>query len=205
MLVDTSKGNTCWLETKSATFASRFSRLSPPLFLTISPRKCVAICETFLTLPPPPTRLLLHPKLQLYASFPRYLTSNRSIKRCCNIVSTEICIRASTRDALPRKIVSIQGQNNPSPPSRMDRAYIHVFQNFSTDKRTFRIFHDISRNLEIIIIITRFENSASHHFVKSSPARAAVYIRDTNLEAGLYEREQEEEKRPFSWLDFEEN
>lgn len=96
--------------------------LPSPLSDHFASQMRIAICETFLTLPPPPTRLLLQPKLQLYASFPRYLTSNRSIKRCCNIISTEICIRASTRDALPRKIVSIQGQNNPSPPSRIDRA-----------------------------------------------------------------------------------
>lgn len=32
MLVDASKGNTCWLETKSATFASRFS---PPRLLPL--------------------------------------------------------------------------------------------------------------------------------------------------------------------------
>lgn len=113
MLVDASKGNTCWLETKSATFASRFS---PPRVL--------------------PLPLSDHSASQMRRDLRNFFNSapQRDFRPSCNIVRefssidfepplnfharSPRCLdefaRALTGDALPRKMIShsrIRGRN----------------------------------------------------------------------------------------------
>lgn len=144
MLVDASKGNTCWLETKSATFASRFS---PPRVL--------------------PLPLSDHSASQMRRDLRNFFNSapQRDFRPSCNIVRefssidfepplnfharSPRCLdefaRALTSDALPRKMISHsrirgrkcvgilkygifpRGEKNPSRGSRVSAHFPEFF------------------------------------------------------------------------------